>query len=141
VGLFNLRWSWNNDVPEADIDLHRNSRFGEHRVKLDSNTLVIRVLLDSANLDRSAIEFDAVRFSDYVAHRAYEFRDVVQLVTCPSGEIDVDRWPGDGRPPSCEKKRTLEDESIREWGLRQPEQESLHCKVLEKFLERTALCT
>jgi hypothetical protein len=89
-------------------------------VELDSNTLAVRVPFDSGNLDRSAIEFDAVRLGDYVAHCSYEFCDVVQLVTCPAGKIDVNGWPGDWRPPSREQKRTLEDESIREWRLRQP---------------------
>jgi hypothetical protein len=107
----------------------------------DSNAFVVGVLFDSGSLDRSAIEFDPVRFGDYVAHGAYELRDVVQLVTCPASKIDVDGWPGHGCPPSCEQKRTFEDKAIREWRLRQSIQESLHREVLEEFLERAALRT
>jgi hypothetical protein len=59
----------------------------------------------------------------------------------PAGKIDVDGWPGHGCPPSREQKRTLEDESIREWRLRQSIQESLHGEELEELLERAALRT
>jgi hypothetical protein len=40
-----------NDIAEPDIELHWNSRSCERCVELDSDTLVIRVLLDSADLD------------------------------------------------------------------------------------------
>ncbi len=89
----NVGWPWNHDISEADIDLHRNSRFRQHRVEADSDALVVRVLLDSGDLDGIAIEFDSVRLGDYVAHRSHEFLDVAQLVTCPAGKIDVEKPP------------------------------------------------
>jgi len=110
-------------------------------VELDSNALIVCVLFDSTNLDRRAVEFNAVRFRHCVAHGADKFCDVVQLVTRPSGEVDVDGWPGDWRPPGREQKRTLEDKSIREWRLRQSIQEPLHCEILEEFLKGLALRT
>jgi hypothetical protein len=79
----------------------------------DSNALVVRALLDSANVDRWAIEFNPIRFRGYAAQCANELLDVVQLVACPAGEIDIDGWAGHGRPPGREQKCTLEDESIR----------------------------
>lgn len=105
----------------------------------DSNALVVRARFDSANLDRSTIEFDAVRFSGHLAHRADKLCDVVQLVTCPSGEIDVHGWPRERRPPGGQQERAFQNEPIRERRLRKAIEESLHGEVLEEFLERTAL--
>ncbi len=75
--ILNLRWPWHHNVPEADVDLHWNSRFRQHRVELDSNALVVGVLLDATRLNRRAIEFNPVGLCDYIAHGAYEVGDVV----------------------------------------------------------------
>jgi hypothetical protein len=49
--VLNVRGSGSNDIAESDIELHRNSRSRERCVEQDSDTLVIRVLFDSADLD------------------------------------------------------------------------------------------
>jgi len=49
--LFYVRGFRSNDIAEADIELHRNSRSRERCVELDSDTLVIRVFFDPADLD------------------------------------------------------------------------------------------
>ena len=49
--VLNVRGPGSNDIAESDIDLHWNSRSCERCVELDPDTLVIRVLLDPADLD------------------------------------------------------------------------------------------
>ena len=62
-----------------------------------------------------AAKLNAVGFSGEIADLADQRPNVLQLVVCLSGQIDVHRWPGDRRPPSRQQEGSLQNEPIREW--------------------------
>ena len=116
---------WKDVVPEADVDLDRNSRPCEFADNAQADATVGLCFAHRLDLDSRRIERDAVIGELNTADRGEEIGDRSRLWIAMTEKVEVAGGSKRVLGPSQEEHGALQDIALGRFGLAKPEEEAL----------------
>lgn len=125
-----------NNIAERDVELHGNPRFLEKSQKLDSDTFVVRIFLDSLTHDTAGIELDPIVIDGLGADLPGDCFEVCDGIFSSAQKINISRGTRQRCIPHAQEQSALQDEPVSKSGPRETNKKALQAIELKNFLER-----